>query len=205
MSINHLLVEYGEYVLLLLFSVLIVTLLMQVGLQRTRVMILIVIVLVFALASSVYWPMIRTAFVYLCLFFAMVGGLYGAYEIMGRSKKNIAALNITPIRVILLGLVALILILLEFAQDLLGPLVVSIIPLGWWNVGVWILPATGLAKAMVDPTRRVVRSLFPNGNTRAILFLFVLAAGLLVPTYLPAVDGWIKGAAVAGVLLGLFF
>lgn len=62
-----------------------------------------------------------------------------------------------------------------------------------------------LVSALNDLARRAIRNLFPAANIRLLLFFFVLAAGLLVPLYVPSIDSILRIGTIAGIIIGLVF
>jgi hypothetical protein len=187
----------------LLFCAFIVSLIRRGGILSSWAVILTAVILILALASSNYWPAIKKGYIYFFALFALAGSFLGSYEILQHTKIITSKISFSPIRTLVIGLTALTLIGLEFADSLIAPHIQANIPAIWWQAVAWLIPAVGLARVLVDPARKAIQTLFPAGNTRAILFLFVFTAGMLVPIYLPAVDWLIKICAVIGVILGL--
>jgi hypothetical protein len=206
MANSLLLKEIGEYTLLFLFYLFLVSSLRRGGiLLNSRAIGVVAILMIFSLASSKYWPLLRDLYIYAFAAFALLGSFFGSMEIIFRSKMAASRTSFLPFRYLEMGGAILILLVSEYADTLLAPVIQANIPFIWWRAGAWIIPSVGLAKALKDPARASIQALFPQSNTRLILFVFIFAAGLLVPLYFPSIDRIMKICTMAGIILGVIF
>lgn len=193
----------GDYALLALFYLLLFNILSQGQvLFPRRVILLIALFIVTSFISSNVWSQIRTIFIYFFALMALLGKFAGTFEILMQPTRRLES-GFFVLKIFILVVLAFLVVIMEFAEVLFAPVLQSAVPSTWWRAGSWMLPALGIALALNDSARTAIRNMFPGTNTRMLLFLFVFAAGLLVPIYLPAMDSYLRIAAIFGAAVGL--
>jgi hypothetical protein len=193
----------GEYALLALLFLLIYSLINK-GIFSRRIVLLLSMFIVFYILGSEYCQTIRTYYIFFFALLAALGKFMGAFEIMMQTARGLEN-SFFILKISLLVVLASLVVIMDFAEVLFAPLSQSALPSTWWRAGSWMLPALGIATALNDSARTAIRNMFPGANTRMLLFLFVFAAGLLVPIYLPAMDSYLRIAAILGAAVGLIF
>lgn len=201
MITNPILRDIGEYALLIFFFVLIYSLINK-GVFSQRVVLLFSMLIVFYLLGSEYWQTIRTYYIFFFALLAALGKFMGVFEIMVQTARGLRN-SFSILKITLLVVLASLVVIMEFAEVLFAPVLQSAVPSAWWRAGSWTLPSLGIASALNDSARTAIRNMFPGANTRMLLFLLVLAAGLLVPIYLSAMDSYLRMAAIFGAAIGL--
>jgi hypothetical protein len=197
------LAQVGEYALMSLFFLLLYEMLRKFMLIGTgRLTAVLAVLMIASVVGSKYWPLLRNVYIYSFAFMALAGKFTGVIQIVGRSGSRYKN---TPFifRSVLIIIVAFSVIAAEYAQSLLGPLLQQHLPAIWWRAIAWILPSLGVVTTLNDSTHETLFYLFSSGNSRLIVILFLVSAGLLVPIYLPIMDLALKFSAIFGVIIGL--
>lgn len=202
MIVNSILRDVGEYALLLFFFLLIYSSINR-GIFSRRSAFLLALLIIVSLFGSKNWATIRALYMLLFAFIAILGKFMGIFEIIIRWAERLLGGRLSVLNFLSLVIFASLVLIIEYADDFFAPLLQYVVPSSWWRAGSWMIPALGLASVLSDSARTKIRNMFPAANTRVLLFLFVFTTGLLVPIYFPAMDLYMRIAAIFGVAVAL--